>query len=113
MNIKKEEITIKNSKFIAIKVDITSIEDAKEIIKKTKKEHNRASHVIYVANFENKFLKSDDKEPKNIATLPIIKMLELKKIKNILIIVIRYKKGPKLGASLLMRSYLNAVKEVI
>lgn len=104
---------IKKSKFIAYYYEIESVKEAKEILEKLKKEHKKARHIPYAYKCANTASKSDDKEPKNTAGTPIFNMIETKNLDNVLIAVVRYFGGTKLGAGGLTRAYLNAAKEVI
>ena len=57
--------------------------------------------------------KSDDKEPSNTAGSPIYNLIERKNLDNVLIVVVRYFGGIKLGAGGLTRAYLEAAIKVI
>lgn len=104
---------VKKSKFIAYYYEIENPEEAKEILEELKKEHKKARHIPYAYKCFNTASKSDDKEPSNTAGTPIFNMIETKKLDNVLIAVVRYFGGTKLGAGGLTRAYLNAAKEVI
>ena len=107
------ELEIKKSKFIAYYYEISSIEEAKEIIDKLWEDNKKARHIPYAYKVENSAKKSDDKEPSGTAGMPIYNLLELKHLDNVLVAVVRYFGGVKLGAGLLTRSYLNAAKGAI
>lgn len=104
---------IKKSKFIAYYYEIENVKEAKEILEKLKKEHKRARHIPYAYKCSNAASKSDDKEPSNTAGTPIFNMIETKNLDNVLIAVVRYFGGTKLGAGGLTRAYLEATKGVI
>lgn len=104
---------IKKSKFIAYYYEIENVNEVKEILEKLKKEHKKARHIPYAYKCANAASKSDDKEPTNTAGTPIFNMIETKNLDNVLIAVVRYFGGTKLGAGGLTRAYLNAAKEVI
>ena len=107
------EIEIKKSKFIGYYYEISSIEEAKEIIDKLWETHKKARHIPYAYKVCNTAKKSDDKEPSGTAGMPIYNLLEMKDLDNVLIAVVRYFGGTKLGAGLLTRTYLNAAKGAI
>lgn len=106
-------ITIKKSKFIAYHFKITNKEEIDKILIELKKEHRKAKHLPYAYKFDNNIKKSDDKEPANTAGGPILNIIEKNDLNNILLVVIRYFGGIKLGAGGLIRAYGTAAKEVI
>jgi len=111
--IKHETLTIKKSKFMAYAFNVTNKEVIDEILAELKKEHRKARHLPYAYKFDNNIKKSDDKEPANTAGGPILNIIEKNNLNNILIVVIRYFGGIKLGAGGLIRAYGAAAKEVI
>lgn len=106
-------IEIKKSKFIAFNFKVTEKEQVDEILTELKKEHRKARHLPYAYKFLNNIKKSDDKEPANTAGGPILNIIEKNNLDNILIVVIRYFGGIKLGAGGLIRAYGAAAKAVI
>ena len=106
-------IEIKKSKFIAYYYKVDNKEEADIILAELKKEHKKARHMPYAYKIGNMAKKTDDKEPSNTAGLPIYQLIERDNLENVLIIVVRYFGGTKLGAGLLTRSYLNAAANVI
>ena len=78
-----------------------------------KKEFIGASHYCYAYICGNMKKCSDDGEPSGTAGMPILNVLEKRKLNNILCIVIRYFGGIKLGAGGLVRAYSNAVIEAL
>ena len=111
--IKEYTLEIKKSKFIAIRYEVHSTKEVEDILNILKKEHKKARHIPYSYKIDNQIKKSDDKEPANTAGTPIYNLIINNDLNNILIVVIRYFGGIKLGTGLLTRSYLNAAKEVI
>lgn len=107
------EITIKNSKFIALVYPVDNIIVINDILTKTKQKYKDATHIVYAYKLINKEKYSDDKEPSGTAGLPVMEVINKKKLVNILIIVIRYFGGIKLGAGGLIRAYSNAAKECL
>ena len=106
-------LVLKKSKFIAYYYEVSSVLEVKDILELLKKEHKKAKHIPYAFILENTAGKSDDKEPSNTAGLPILNIIEKNNLNHVLIIVIRYFGGIKLGAGGLTRAYSNASKEVI
>lgn len=111
--IKHETLTIKKSKFMSYAFNVTNKEEIDEILAELKKEHRKARHLPYAYKFDNNIKKSDDKEPANTAGGPILNIIEKNNLNNILIVVVRYFGGIKLGAGGLIRAYGAAAKEVI
>ena len=104
---------IKKSKFIAYLYDIKTVDEVKPILADLKKEHSKARHIPYAYVLSNTAGKSDDGEPSNTAGLPLYNLLQLKGLENKLLVVVRYFGGTKLGASNLLRSYVNSANECI
>ena len=106
-------LEVKKSKFIAYYFQIETIEDIQNILGYLKKEHKKAKHIPYAYKLNNLAKKSDDKEPSNTAGTPIYNIIEKNNLNNVLIAVVRYFGGIKLGSGLLTRSYLNSAIEAI
>lgn len=106
-------IEIKKSKFIGYYYSIDNEDEAKRIMDKLHLEHKKARHIPFAYILPNTAKKSDDKEPSNTAGLPLYNLMVMKNIDNALIAVVRYFGGTKLGASNLLRAYLDAAKEAI
>lgn len=113
--LKKEiyEITIKNSKFIGVIIPIESKEDIKERLNELKTEYKNATHYCYAFKLINDKGFSDDGEPNKTAGIPILNVIEGENLINVLVVVIRYFGGIKLGPGGLIRAYSNTCKEVI
>ena len=109
----KEEVIIKKSKFIAYFYQIDSKEDAEKVIDELKCEHKNARHIPYAYLLPNTAKKTDDKEPTGTCGTPLLTLLERNKLNNNLIAVVRYYGGVKLGASNLLRAYLNTANDAI
>lgn len=107
------EITIKNSKFIGIIKHVESKDDVRNILKGLKDKYNNATHYCYAFTLINDKGFSDDGEPNKTAGVPILKVIESEELVNVLVVVIRYFGGIKLGPGGLIRAYSNTCKEVI
>lgn len=104
---------IKKSQFIAYYYEVNTLEEVTCIINLLKKEHKKARHFPYAYKIDNLIKKSDDKEPSNTAGSPILNIIEKKNLNHVLIIIVRYFGGIKLGSGGLIRSYSTSAKEVI
>ena len=113
--LKKEvyEVTIKHSKFIGVIIPIESLDDIKDNLNKLKEEYKNATHYCYAFKLINDKGCSDDGEPNKTAGIPILNVLEGENLINVLVVVIRYFGGIKLGPGGLIRAYSSTCKEVI
>jgi len=110
------EIEFKKSRFIAIATPLESPEQAKTLISQSRKDHPDASHVVHAYILGKRgdlFSMSDDREPRNTAGRPMLEVLKGSGITNILVMVIRYFGGTKLGTGGLVHAYSAAAKEVL
>ncbi len=106
----------KGSKFIAVAVHVDTEEEAKTNIEALKREHHSARHHCYAwrINPENEISKSsDDGEPSGTAGKPILNQIYSHSLFNVLVVVIRYFGGTKLGVSGLIRAYKTAADEAL
>lgn len=98
----------KNSKFIGYAYPITSENEVKIHIENLKKEHFSARHWCYAYQIGTetiKFRANDDGEPSNSAGMPIYGQIQSFEITNVLIVVVRYFGGVKLGVGGLISAY--------
>ena len=107
------ELIIKKSKFITILYRVDDIDSIEKYLNQLNKEYNDATHICYAYILDSFKKMSDDGEPSGTAGLPILNVLENKKLDHILCCVIRYFGGIKLGASGLLRAYSNSCTEAI
>ncbi|WP_288983796.1 YigZ family protein [uncultured Flavobacterium sp.] len=110
-----EEILFKekNSKFFGYAFPVTSEEEIKEILDQLKKEHFSARHWCYayqIGTEKIQYRANDDGEPNNSAGMPIYGQIQSFEVTNILIVVVRYFGGVKLGVSGLISAYKTAAQ---
>lgn len=103
------ELIINKSKFITFIYKIETIGDINTILKELNVKYKDATHICYAYILGNQKKASDDGEPSHTAGMPILNVLENKKLNNVLAVVIRYFGGIKLGAGGLVRAYSNSV----
>lgn len=108
-----KQIEVMKSKFIAYLFPLNKEEEFKTILADLRKEHKKARHIVYAYRYNVKSKSCDDGEPKGTAGHPLLELLYKKDINNIALLVVRYFGGTKLGASRLLRTYLQAGIEVI
>ena len=112
----KFELEINKSRFIAYKLNLTSIEDVKPFLENLKKEHKKARHVCFAYVFNKDIVSekcSDDGEPGGTAGYPILNVIKKKNLTNVLVAVVRYFGGIKLGAGGLTRAYTKSAAGVL
>lgn len=111
------QLEIKRSLFIASAFPMADEEEAKKLIRQKRNEHPKCSHVVwaYVLGGEKSQLMgmSDDGEPKGTAGRPILSILQYSGMTNILITVVRYFGGTKLGKGGLVKAYTDSAKGVL
>ena len=107
------QIEVMKSKFIAYLMPLSNEEDFKAMLASLHKEHKKARHIVYAYRVGMKSKSSDDGEPKGTAGHPLLEFLYKKDINNVALLVVRYFGGTKLGASRLLRTYLQAGVDVI
>lgn len=108
--------TEKRSKFIAYAIPISTVEDVKGELEKYRKEYYDARHICwaYMIGYERKDYRSnDDGEPSGTAGKPILGQINSNELTDILILVVRYFGGIKLGTSGLIVSYREAAAMAI
>lgn len=106
----------KGSKFFGYVVACYSEEEAKVYLDKWRKSHFQARHVCYAYRFglDHKQVRSnDDGEPNNSAGIPILGQIQSYDLTNVLIGVVRYFGGTKLGVGGLVQAYKAAAKDAI
>lgn len=106
----------KGSKFIGIAVACYNEEEAKIFLEEWKKEHHQARHLCYAYRFgmdTNVYRANDDGEPNNSAGAPILGQIDSFELTNVLIGVVRYYGGTKLGVGGLINAYRTAAKEAL
>lgn len=110
----KEELVVKDSKFISFLFPITSKSEFENILNQLWKEHPKARHICYAYILdENNFHYYDDGEPSGTAGMRIYSALKFKNLSRCALFVVRYFGGTKLGAGPLARAYFDASMKVI
>lgn len=109
----ENKIEVEKSKFIGLLFPLKTEEEFKEILKSLQKEHKKARHIVYAYRIGTKSKSCDDGEPKGTAGRPLLELLHKKDLNNLVLFVVRYFGGIKLGAGRLLRTYVNAGVEVL
>ena len=108
--------TEKRSKFLAFAIPVESVEEIKDIVAQYQKKYYDARHVCYAYMLgaeRTEFRANDNGEPSGTAGKPILGQINSNELTNILIIVVRYFGGIKLGTSGLIVAYKQATAEAI
>ena len=110
-----EEVLLKekNSKFFGYAFPVTSEEEIKEILERLRKEHYSARHWCYayqIGTEKIQYRANDDGEPNNSAGMPIYGQIQSFEVTNVLVVVVRYFGGVKLGVGGLISAYKIAAQ---
>lgn len=103
----------KNSKFYGYAFPINSEEEVKALIEPLKKKHFNAVHFCYAFQTGTNpiyFRANDDGEPSNSAGMPIYGQIQSFGVTNILVVIVRYFGGTKLGVGGLISAYRTAAQ---
>lgn len=106
----------KGSKFFSFVFPVKDLTEVKSILDELKKKYYDATHhcYAYILGFEKEvFRMNDDGEPSSTAGKPIYGQLQSKNLTNVLLVVVRYFGGTKLGVSGLIKAYKTAAAECL
>jgi len=106
----------KGSKFMAFAYPVKCEKEIKEYLDQLRKKYYDARHHCYaylLGKNQDQFRANDDGEPNHSAGDPILGQIRSNGITNVLIVVIRYFGGTKLGVSGLINAYKSAAADAI
>lgn len=106
----------KRSKFIAVAVPVTTLDEVKEALELYRKRYCDARHLCYAYMLgpqRNDWRVNDNGEPSGTAGRPILGQINSHNLTDILILVVRYFGGIKLGTPGLTAAYKTAAAEAI
>jgi len=106
----------RKSKFYGFAFPVKTEDEIKEIQQELRKKYYDARHHVYayrLGAYKDVFRASDDGEPSNSSGPPILGQIKSYDLTNILIIVVRYFGGKKLGVPGLINAYRTAADEAI
>ncbi|MDE7387170.1 MAG: YigZ family protein [Muribaculaceae bacterium] len=106
----------KMSKFMAFAVPVSTATEAREVIATYTNRYHDARHVCWaymVGAARTEYLSSDNGEPSGTAGKPILGQINSFNLTNVVVIVVRYFGGIKLGTSGLIVAYREAAREAI
>lgn len=114
----ERETEIKKSRFIARVAPVSSRADVKAWLEQARNDHPDARHICWAYQIGRpgaaaEAAMNDDGEPSGTAGKPILSVIQHKDLGDVLVMVIRYFGGIKLGAGGLVRAYAGATEAVL
>lgn len=106
----------KMSRFLSFAIPVSTVSEAREYIEMYRKEYYDARHVCWaymIGHERTCFRANDNGEPSGTAGKPILGQINSNNLTDILIIVVRYFGGIKLGTGGLIVAYKQAAAEAI
>lgn len=106
----------KSSKFLGYAFPISNEEEVKILLENIKKEHFSARHWCYawqLGTEKKHYRANDDGEPSGTAGLPIYGQIQSFDVTNVLLVVVRYFGGIKLGVGGLVTAYKSTAQLVL
>ena len=104
------------SRFIALAYPVETVSEIKEIVDGLKKEYHDARHHCYAYRLGQEgriFRANDDGEPSGSAGRPILGQIDSVGLSDILVVVVRYFGGIKLGIPGLIRAYKTSTSDAL
>lgn len=104
------------SRFIALAYPIETEENVKDIMASVKKEYHDARHHCFAYRLGHKgerFRANDDGEPSSSAGRPILGQIDSRGLSDVLVVVVRYFGGIKLGIPGLIRAYRTSAADAL
>ena len=114
----ERETEIKKSRFIARGAPVSSRDEVKAWLEQARNDHPDARHICWAYQIGRpgaaaEAAMNDDGEPSGTAGKPILSVIQHKDLGDVLVMVIRYFGGIKLGAGGLVRAYAGATEAVL
>lgn len=106
----------KSSRFLAFAWPVTREDEIKPLLEQLRKKYYDATHHCYAWRLGTEgeiYRSNDDGEPSGTAGRPILGQMLSNELTNMLIVVVRYFGGTKLGVAGLINAYREAAREVI
>ena len=104
------------SRFIAHAYPVETEEEVKDIVAALKKEYYDARHHVYayrLGHLGEKFRANDDGEPSGSSGRPVLGQIDSNELSDILVVVVRYFGGIKLGIPGLIRAYKTSTADAL
>lgn len=111
------EVVVRRSRFIGYGVPAATTIAAEEELRHKKNEHSDASHVVHAYLVGSPASEigslSDAGEPRGTAGRPVMEILRGSAVRNVMIVVVRYFGGVKLGTGGLVHAYGDTARAVL
>ncbi len=111
------EFEVKRSRFIGLAAPAPSVEEARAFIEQVRQRYADASHHVYAFEVGHGASvthgMSDDGEPSGTAGRPALVVVENDELGDVVVVVVRYFGGTKLGTGGLVRAYTQATQQVL
>lgn len=104
------------SRFISFAFPVETEEEIKDIVAELKKKYHDARHHCYayrLGYLGDRFRANDDGEPSGSAGRPILGQIDSRGLSDVLVVVVRYFGGIKLGIPGLIRAYKTSTAEAL
>ena len=112
----QSKVTEKMSRFLGFAVTVTDPEEAKAVIRDYRNRYHDARHLCWAYTIGEKrelWQLNDNGEPSGTAGKPILGQINSLDLTNVLVMVVRYFGGIKLGTSGLTVAYRTAAREAL
>lgn len=106
----------RGSKFYAFAFPVQSEEEVDTFREQLRKSHHDARHHVYAFRLGadgDLFRASDDGEPSNSSGPPVLGQIKSAELTNVLVVVVRYFGGTKLGVPGLINAYKTAAQDAL
>lgn len=107
------EIEINKSRFLGFAKYADTMQSAQNFVQQIREKFRDARHVVYAYVVDGMQKSSDDGEPSGTAGRPMLGFLQNKNCEHIVVVVVRYFGGIKLGAGGLLRAYLSSAQKTV
>ena len=110
------DIREKASKFLAFAYPVRTEQEVSDCLEPLRKLHPKANHHCYAYRLGvdgNRYRANDDGEPSGTAGRPILGQIDSAGLTDVLVVVVRYFGGTKLGASGLIQTYKESAAAVL
>ncbi len=104
------------SRFLAFAYPVETEQEVKEIVADLKKKYHDARHHCYayrLGHLGDRFRANDDGEPSSSAGRPILGQIDSRNLSDVLVVVVRYFGGIKLGIPGLIRAYKSSTADAL
>lgn len=106
----------RGSEFVGYAERVTTVEDAEGFVEDARNEHPDATHHVYAYRIHDDPVRErydGDGEPSGSAGKPVLNVLQGEDIEDVIVVVVRYYGGTKLGYGGLVSAYSDAAKAAI